>query len=154
MDTVPHQRVRLILTVGHLWLHGIYHLLHGRQLSSNGWQKMSPNLPVQSCKPDKIELMSMFTKALSWFMLFLAKQHLAIGKITYFHTDIFFYLHDHADYIYIKIKSFFPFPCDFYATLKELIFLYWFMYPIVNPYWFGYIDINICSYIIFGRRHW
>lgn len=135
MDTVPHQRVCLILTVGHLWLHGIYHLLHGRQLSSNGWQKMSPNLPVQSCKPDKIELMSMFTKALSWFMLFLAKQHLAIGKITYFHTHIFFY------FIYITTQtiSFFLylwllknqfFSIDLY--IQSLIFT----------------DINICSYII------
>lgn len=144
MDTVPHQRVCLILTVGHLWLHGIYHLLHGRQLSSNGWQKMSPNLPVQSCKPDKIELMSMFTKALSWFMLFLAKQHLAIGKITYFHTDIFFfYLHHNADYI------FFSFTCDFNVTFKESIFLYWFIYPIVNLYWYKYMLIYY-----FGRGHW
>lgn len=37
-------------------------------------------------------------------MLFLGKQHLAIGKITHFQTDIyFFYLHHHADYT--KIKS-------------------------------------------------
>lgn len=57
----------------------------------------------KAAKPDEIELMSMFTKALSWFMLFLDKQHLAIGKITYFQTDIFFYLHHHADYT--KIKS-------------------------------------------------
>lgn len=139
MDTVPHQRVRLILTVGHLWLHGIYHLLHGRQLSSNGWQKMSPNLPVQSCKPDKIELMSMFTKALSWFMLFLAKQHLAIGKITYFHTDIFFlfYLHHNADYI------FFPLLVTLMWLLKNQFFS-------IDLYIQSLIftDINICSYII------
>lgn len=140
MDTVPHQRVCLILTVGHLWLHGIYHLLHGRQLSSNGWQKMSPNLPVQSCKPDKIELMSMFTKALSWFMLFLAKQHLAIGKITYFHTHIFFILFTSQRSLYL-----FSFTCDFNVIFKESNFLFWFMYPIVNLYWFCYIDIDICS---------
>lgn len=145
MDTVPHQRVCLILTVGHLWLHGIYHLLHGRQLSSNGWQKMSPNLPVQSCKPDKIELMSMFTKALSWFMLFLAKQHLAIGKITYFHTDIFFIiLFTSQRRLYL-----FSFTCDFNVTFKESIFLYWFIYPIVNLYWYKYMLIYY-----FGRRHW
>lgn len=145
MDTVPHQRVCLILTVGHLWLHGIYHLLHGRQLSSNGWQKMSPNLPVQSCKPDKIELMSMFTKALSWFMLFMAKQHLAIGKITYFHTDIFFFIlftSQHRLYL-------FSFTCDFNVTFKESIFLYWFIYPIVNLYWYKYMLIYY-----FGRGHW
>lgn len=145
MDTVPHQRVCLILTVGHLWLHGIYHLLHGRQLSSNGWQKMSPNLPVQSCKPDKIELMSMFTKALSWFMLFLAKQHLAIGKITYFHTDIFFIiLFTSQRRLYL-----FSFTCDFNVTFKESIFLYWFIYPIVNLYWYKYMLIYYC-----GRGHW
>lgn len=145
MDTVPHQRVCLILTVGHLWLHGIYHLLHGRQLSSNGWQKMSPNLPVQSCKPDKIELMSMFTKALSWFMLFLAKQHLAIGKITYFHTHIFFFiLFTSQRRLYL-----FSFTCDFNVTFKESIFLYWFIYPIVNLYWYKYMLIYY-----FGRGHW
>lgn len=145
MDTVPHQRVCLILTVGHLWLHGIYHLLHGRQLSSNGWQKMSPNLPVQSCKPDKIELMSMFTKALSWFMLFLAKQHLAIGKITYFHTDIFiFILFTSQRRLYL-----FSFTCDFNVTFKESIFLYWFIDPIVNLYWYKYMLIYY-----FGRGHW
>lgn len=144
MDTVPHQRVCLILTVGHLWLHGIYHLLHGRQLSSNGWQKMSPNLPVQSCKPDKIELMSMFTKALSWFMLFLAKQHFAIGKITYFHTDIFFFLFTSQRRLYL-----FSFTCDFNVTIKESIFLYWFIYPIVNLYWYKYMLIYY-----FGRGHW
>lgn len=145
MDTVPHQRVCLILTVGHLWLHGIYHLLHGRQLSSNGWQKMSPNLPVQSYKPDKIELMSMFTKALSWFMLFLAKQHLAIGKITYFHTDIFFFiLFTSQRRLYL-----FSFTCDFNVTFKESIFLYWFIYPIVNLYWYKYMLIYY-----FGRGHW
>lgn len=143
MDTVPHQRVCLILTVGHLWLHGIYHLLHGRQLSSNGWQKMSPNLPVQSCKPDKIELMSMFTKALSWFMLFLAKQHLAIGKITYFHTDIFF-LFTSQRRLYL-----FSFTCDFNVTFKESIFLYWFIYSIVNLYWYKYMLIYY-----FGRGNW
>lgn len=77
-------------------------------------------------------------------MLFLDKQHLAIGKITYFQTDIFF--------IYITTQTilklnllFFFLTCDYYVTFKKSSFLHWFMYPIVNLYWFGYKDINICS---------
>lgn len=72
-------------------------------------------------------------------MLFLAKQHLAIGKITYFHTDIFilFYLHHNADYI------FFPLLVTLMWLLKNQFFS-------IDLYIQSLIftDINICSYII------
>lgn len=71
-------------------------------------------------------------------MLFLAKQHLAIGKITYFHTDIFFfYLHHNTDYI------FFPLLVTLMWLLKNQFFS-------IDLYIQSLIftDINICSYII------
>lgn len=70
-------------------------------------------------KPDEIELMSMFTKALSWFMFVLGKQHLAIGKITYFHA---FFLFTSRRLYQNKIFRVFFFTCDYYYDFERINF--------------------------------